>query len=71
MGAGESRHRVGWCRVTGPAANARKSPDESPTKLAARLGLERRSNGSAVSFEELLDLAVEAYWQRRKTREAA
>lgn len=41
--------------------------EESPTKVAARLNLPTRRNGIALTYDELLNLAVKAYWQRRPT----
>lgn len=46
---------------------------ESPTVVAARLGLgwRRGPSGQTLTWEHVLDLAVMAYWQRRNQRAAS
>lgn len=47
--------------------------NESPTVVAARLGLGWRRGPSCqtLTWEHVLDLACMAYWQRRNERQAA
>ena len=45
--------------------------EESPRLVARRLGLTTRvrrghSTNVAISWDDLLDMAVEAYWQKRR-----
>lgn len=44
---------------------------ENPTQLAARIGIKPLRHGLTLTLDDLLDLAVSAYWRKRAGRDAA